>query len=72
MGRHMHELLDVDAACAFIGGSRPIHPSTLWRFVKSGRISRPIRLGPQSVRWRRSELERDIERMIRERDGAAA
>ena len=53
----------------FIGGSRPINPATLWRGVKAGRYSRPIKIGPQSVRWRRSELQGDIERMIAERDG---
>jgi predicted DNA-binding transcriptional regulator AlpA len=63
------DLLDVYAACAFIGGSRPINPATLWRGVKAGRYSRPIKIGPQSVRWRRSELAADIERMIAERDG---
>jgi predicted DNA-binding transcriptional regulator AlpA len=68
----MDEHLDEDAACAFIGGSKPIHPSTLWRGVKAGRFSRPIKIGPQSVRWRRSELQRDIERMAAERDGDAA
>ncbi len=65
---NMDELLDVHEACRFIGGSRPINPATLWRGVKAGRYSRPIKIGPQSVRWRRSELQGDIERMIAERD----
>ena len=69
----MHdELLDVYEACRFIGGSRPINPATLWRGVKAGRYSRPIKIGPQSVRWRRSELQGDIDRMIAARDGAVA
>jgi predicted DNA-binding transcriptional regulator AlpA len=66
------ELLDVHAACAFIGGSRPINPATLWRGTKSGRYSKPIKIGSQAVRWRRSELQADIDRMIAERDGQAA
>jgi predicted DNA-binding transcriptional regulator AlpA len=65
------ELLDVAGACRLIGGSRPIHPATLWRGIKAGRYSRPIKIGPQSVRWRRSELAADIERMAAERDGSA-
>jgi predicted DNA-binding transcriptional regulator AlpA len=62
------ELLDVKAACRFIGGSKPIDPATLWRGVKSGRYSKPINIGRQSVRWLRSELAADRARMIAERD----
>jgi predicted DNA-binding transcriptional regulator AlpA len=63
------DLLDIRAACAFVGGSRPINPATLWRGVKAGRFSKPIRISAQAVRWRRSELAADIERMAAERDG---
>jgi predicted DNA-binding transcriptional regulator AlpA len=63
------DLLDVSAACRFIGGNRPIHPSTLWRGVRTGRFSRPLYIGPQNVRWWRAELAADLERMTRERDG---
>ena len=61
------EYLDEEAACAFIGGTRPIHPSTLWRNVKSGRYSRPIKISKQAVRWRRSELLADLDRLVSER-----
>jgi predicted DNA-binding transcriptional regulator AlpA len=66
------ELLDVYAACAFLGGSRPIHPATLWRGVKSGRYSKPIKISPQLTRWRRSELQADVERAIAARERKAA
>jgi predicted DNA-binding transcriptional regulator AlpA len=66
------ELLDVLGACAFIGGSRPINPATLWRGVKAGRYSKPIKVTPQSVRWRRSDLQADIERMNAEDVAATA
>lgn len=66
------DLLDVYAACQFIGGSRPINPATLWRGVKAGRFARPIKIGAQAVRWRRSELAADIERMAAERDSVKA
>lgn len=66
------DLLDVHEACRLIGGSRPINPTTLWRNVKAGRISRPIKIGAQAVRWRRSELQADIERMVAERDAQLA
>jgi predicted DNA-binding transcriptional regulator AlpA len=66
------ELLDKAAACRFLGGSKPIHPATLWRGVKSGRYSSPVSIGPQIVRWKRSELAADIERMAAARDGGTA
>jgi predicted DNA-binding transcriptional regulator AlpA len=65
------ELLDIHGACRFIGGSRPINPATLWRGVRAGRFSKPIKISAQAVRWRRSELEADIERLTAERDGTA-
>jgi predicted DNA-binding transcriptional regulator AlpA len=62
------ELLDCYAACVFLGGSKPINPATLWRGIKAGRYSAPIKIGPQSRRWRRSDLQGDIDRMVAERD----
>ena len=58
--------LDTEGACAFIGGNRPIHPSTLWRGVKTGRYSKPTHVGPQSVRWSKAQIRRDIARMNRD------
>ena len=62
------ELLDEQATCRFLGGSRPIHKATLRRGVKDGRYSKPIRVSKQLVRWRRGELAADVERMAAERD----
>jgi predicted DNA-binding transcriptional regulator AlpA len=66
------ELLDAPAACRFIGGTKPIDESTLWRGVKAGRYSKPIKITPQSVRWFRSELAADIKRLAAKRDGGEA
>ena len=33
--------IDCHAACALVGGTRPVHPTTLWRWIKAGRISPP-------------------------------
>lgn len=65
------DLLDIYEACKFIGGSKPINPATLWRGIKAGRFSKPIKIGGQAVRWRRIDLEADITRMVAERDGTA-
>jgi predicted DNA-binding transcriptional regulator AlpA len=68
----MEELLDTAAACRFLGGTRPIHPSTLWRGVASGHFSPPIKLGPQIRRWRRRDLQADVDRAAAERSRNAA
>jgi hypothetical protein len=49
---------DEIAACLYVGGSKPIDPSTLWH-----RYSRPIKVGAQAVRWPRSNLDADMARM---------
>src|SRR5688572_1400562 len=36
------EMLTQQAACAFFGGDRPIHYSTLYRGIEAGRYPRPV------------------------------
>jgi predicted DNA-binding transcriptional regulator AlpA len=62
------ELLDRDATCAFFGGSRPIHFATLYRGIGAGRYPKPIRVGPNTARWLRSECESALRKLIAERD----
>lgn len=45
-------LKDVDLAARF-GVSRV----TIWRWAREGRLPSPVRLGPGSTRWRRTEIE---------------
>jgi predicted DNA-binding transcriptional regulator AlpA len=54
-----------------IGGNKPVDPSTVYRGIKEGRYSKPFKIAKQAVRWKRSEIEADIDRMILERDNAA-
>jgi predicted DNA-binding transcriptional regulator AlpA len=63
------DLLDIKEACRFIGGTRPINPATLWRGVKAKRYPAPVRMGPNTVRWRRVELEAYRDGAIAKRDG---
>jgi predicted DNA-binding transcriptional regulator AlpA len=65
------ELLDIAAACRFIGGSKPINRVTLYRGIQSGRYPKPVKIGSLS-RWLKSELEATIESAIRARNGEAA
>lgn len=58
------DLLDRAAACQFFGGSRPIDAATLYRGIRAGRYPAPIKIGPGSSRWLRSECETALQAMI--------
>ena len=47
-----HVRLPVVAALHGIG------PATVWRWVKSGRLPAPVKLGPNTTAWRVGELRR--------------
>jgi predicted DNA-binding transcriptional regulator AlpA len=56
------DLIPVATACRILGGDdSPLNPSTVWRWVKAGKISPPIKLGPGTARFSRRKLvaERD-------------
>jgi hypothetical protein len=58
-----NEWLDIGAVCQFIGGTRPIHPSTYYRGVKAGRYSAPEQRGVNVKRVSRKKLEADLRRL---------
>jgi predicted DNA-binding transcriptional regulator AlpA len=62
------EFWDRPAVLKFFGGSRPLHVSTLYRGMKSGRYPKPVHVSGNSVRWLRSECEAAARRMIAARD----
>jgi len=63
------DLVDEKTARAIIGGAEtPISRATLWRGVKSGRYPRPLKVGPSSNRWKRSELVDVLERAAAARE----
>jgi predicted DNA-binding transcriptional regulator AlpA len=62
-------LLDLRATCALFGGTRPINPATLYRGVRLGRYPAPVKIGPGSSRWLRSECEAVLAGMVEARNG---
>jgi predicted DNA-binding transcriptional regulator AlpA len=62
------EMMKRDATCAFFGG---IHYSTLYRGIAAGRYPKPIHIGPNSVRWLKSECQKAVHAMIQARDDDA-
>jgi predicted DNA-binding transcriptional regulator AlpA len=58
------EMLDRKAVCAWFGGTKPIDASTLYRGIRQGRYPRPVKVGPGSSRWLRSECVAALQRMV--------
>ena len=62
------ELLDRDEVCRFFGGTKPIDAATLYRGIRVGRYPKPVKVGPGSSRWLRSDCETALKVMV---DGRA-
>jgi predicted DNA-binding transcriptional regulator AlpA len=56
-------LLDREAVSRFFGGTKPLHPATVYRHVRSGRIPRPIKISAGCSRWSLAECEAALARM---------
>ena len=61
-----NQLLDRKAACEFFGGTRPLHPATLYRWIARGRFPKPLKVG-RSSRWLRAECEAALAAMVEAR-----
>lgn len=58
----MMSLLDVRH---FFGGKRkPIGVTTVWNWVRAGKLAKPIAYGPQTRRWRRSDCQKTLDAII--------
>ena len=57
-------LLDRAAVCRLLGGNRPLNASTLYRGIRQGRYPKPVKVGPGSSRWLRSECESALQAMV--------
>jgi predicted DNA-binding transcriptional regulator AlpA len=67
------DLVTITIACQLIGGKEtPITPSTLYKGIKTRRFPAPLKLGPGTSRWRRSEIIAMLDRTAASRDEVAA
>jgi predicted DNA-binding transcriptional regulator AlpA len=64
---NIFDLLDRREVCRFFGGTKPLDPATLYRGIRVGRYPTPIKVGPGSSRWLRSECEAALAAMAQER-----
>jgi len=55
------ELLDRAEVCRFFGS---LNASTLYRGIRQGRYPKPVKVGPGSSRWLRSECESVLQAMV--------
>ena len=63
----MYTLLDKAEACRFFGGTKPLNPATLYRGIRQGRFPKPLKVGPGTSRWLRSECEAVLAALVSER-----
>jgi len=61
------ELLAKPAVLKFFGGDRPLNSATLYRGIATGRFPAPIKIGPKTSRWLRSECEAKLREIIASR-----
>jgi predicted DNA-binding transcriptional regulator AlpA len=60
------EMLTLKDLCRFIGGkTTPVDKSSIYRWMREGKIPPPIILGPATQRWRRSEVEKALDALPR-------
>jgi predicted DNA-binding transcriptional regulator AlpA len=60
----MNNLLDKAEVCRFFGGSRPLHPATLYRNIRKGVFPKPVKIGAGTSRWLREECEAVLRSMV--------
>lgn len=51
------EMMTIAEVCRFLGGKeKPLDKSTVYRWVRLGRLPQPVGLGGHLARWKRSEI----------------
>ena len=63
------DLIDKREVCRLFGGTKPIDASTLYRGIAAQRYPKPVKVGPGSSRWLRSEVEACLRQMTEARHG---
>lgn len=61
------DFLDIKACCALVGGTRPVHQSTIYRLINRRLWPKPVRVTPGSSRWLASECREALAQMAEAR-----
>lgn len=58
------QMLTVKQVCRFFGGDeKPLSASTIYRWVRTGHLAKPLRMGARSNRWRRADCQAALDDM---------
>lgn len=58
------EMLGIREVCQFFGGAeRPLDQSTIYRWVRLGKIPPAVRMSANTLRWRRSDCQKALDVM---------
>ena len=66
---HVPDLIDIDEVCRVFGGTRPLHPATIYRGIKKGLYPAPIKVSRHASRWSREECLAAISAQAAKRGG---
>lgn len=59
--------MGIREVCRFFGGGeRPLDQSTIYRWVRAGKLPPAVRMGPLTLRWRRADCQRTLDEMERQ------
>jgi hypothetical protein len=50
------ELIDIKEVCREFGGTKPVHPSSVYRGIQRGEIDEPFHPTPGISRWARNRI----------------
>jgi hypothetical protein len=50
------ELIDIREVCRELGGSKPLHPATVYRAILRGDVDPPLHPTPGASRWIRGRI----------------
>jgi excisionase family DNA binding protein len=59
--------MTIAEVCKYLGGAKPLHTTTIRDWVRERGFPEAIKLGPNTARWRRAEVDAWIEQQRRGR-----
>lgn len=66
------EMLSIREVCYFFGGKeRPLDQSTIYRWVREGKLPGAVRMGTLTRRWKRSDCQKTMDAMAQASGGGA-
>lgn len=63
MSHPADEWLNMRGVCAFFGCPKPLHQSTIYRWIANGVLPRPKKIGGIN-RWRKADLQAVFDQMV--------